>query len=235
MPRLSDKTIEKLAAPEKGQVEIWDTLVPGFGVRVSHGGRKAFVLLYRVRGQSRKRRLTLGAYPALSLAEARQIARDALLQAQRGSDPAAVKVCAAEGALSYAALVDEFVTKYRDADQHRSWFEVERILRKETVSLWGGRPASQITRSDVQAVLEAMHRRGSPIATNRLLAALRPMFKWAEETGRIPSSPVAGMRNPVSEEGRARDHVVDDAELPRLWPLGSRWGCPLVLSSNFCF
>ena len=44
---------------------IWDTLLPGFGVRVYPSGHKAFILSYRVRG--RKRLLTLGMYGALTL------------------------------------------------------------------------------------------------------------------------------------------------------------------------
>jgi Arm DNA-binding domain len=225
MPRLSDKAIENLPAPKQGQTEVWDSIVPGFGVRVGHGGRRSFVLMYRVHGDSRKRRLTLGPYPALSLADARQLARDALIEARRGVDPAETwKAGPAGGQITYAQLVEEFIAKYRDADRRRSWHAVERMLRKETVSLWGSRPAAAITREDVQSVLEAMQRRGSPITANRVIAALRPMFKWAAATGRVPASPVNRMSNPVSEKGRARDHVIDDADLPKLWRAWDQMG-----------
>lgn len=47
--------------------------------------------MYRVRGDPRKRRLTLDHYPALTLADARQRAQEVLLAASRGQDPAADK------------------------------------------------------------------------------------------------------------------------------------------------
>ena len=42
--RLSDFTLQKLQPPEKGQVEYWDPILKGFGVRVSYSGTKAWVV-----------------------------------------------------------------------------------------------------------------------------------------------------------------------------------------------
>ncbi len=67
--RLDDKRLDELPLPANGQIDYWDPLLPGFGLRVSQGGTRAWVMMVRQAG--RKRRITLGAYPALSLAEAR--------------------------------------------------------------------------------------------------------------------------------------------------------------------
>jgi hypothetical protein len=69
--KLSDALLQgsKLGS-NGGEVDYWDTLTPGFGVRVSYGGCKAFVVMIRVNGRSR--RFTLKpCYPLLSLADAR--------------------------------------------------------------------------------------------------------------------------------------------------------------------
>jgi hypothetical protein len=58
----------------------------GFGVRVSYGGKKVFVVRYRV--NRRLRRLTIGPYPAISLAEARRKARMVMGDVAQGDDPA---------------------------------------------------------------------------------------------------------------------------------------------------
>ncbi len=73
--RLNDRRIAALPVPtlEQRQRDYWDETLRGFGVRVSYGGKKAFVVRYRV--NSRLRRLTLGPYPDLSLADARRKAR----------------------------------------------------------------------------------------------------------------------------------------------------------------
>ena len=67
--RLDDTRLDELPVPASGQIDYWDPALPGFGLRVSQGGRRAWVVMVREAG--RKRRITLGAYPALSLAEAR--------------------------------------------------------------------------------------------------------------------------------------------------------------------
>ncbi|HEY1615073.1 MAG TPA: Arm DNA-binding domain-containing protein, partial [Rhizomicrobium sp.] len=66
--RLTDLTIKSLAAPVTGQQTYTDDDLPGFGVRVSQGGAKAFVLVY---GRAR-RRATIGRYPTITLQEARK-------------------------------------------------------------------------------------------------------------------------------------------------------------------
>ena len=78
MPRLrfDDTRLDELPVPAQGQIDYWDPALPGFGLRVSQGGTRAWVMMVRVAG--RKRRITLGAYPRLSLGEARA-KREALL------------------------------------------------------------------------------------------------------------------------------------------------------------
>ena len=50
MPRhkLTDAFLRGVKTPAEGQIEYWDTLTPGFGIRVSYGGRKAFQVLTRI-------------------------------------------------------------------------------------------------------------------------------------------------------------------------------------------
>ena len=61
--KMTDRALKALKAPATGQADYFDQSLPGFGLRVSYGGRKAWILLYR-RGQM-KRRMTLGTYPPL--------------------------------------------------------------------------------------------------------------------------------------------------------------------------
>lgn len=71
--KLTARLVDSIKPPESGQADYWDTALPGFGLRASYGGRLAWVVMYRFHG--RKRRLTLGTYPALSLADARDRAK----------------------------------------------------------------------------------------------------------------------------------------------------------------
>ena len=88
--KMTVRAVHAIRPPPSGQVDYWDADTPGFGLRVSAGGRMAWVLMYR--HSNVKRRLTLGTYPTLSLADAREQAGRALRTVQYdGADPAANK------------------------------------------------------------------------------------------------------------------------------------------------
>lgn len=73
----------------------WDDGIPGFGVRVYPNGKKSFVLSYRVNG--RKRLMVLGAFGALTLDQARKLARRYLVSVIDGADPLEKRRKATEG------------------------------------------------------------------------------------------------------------------------------------------
>ena len=75
----------KMRAPASGRVEYFDTLLPGFGLRVTAGGAKSWIVMTRVHGKLK--RVTLGRYPALGLADARDQARKVIADAQEGKTP----------------------------------------------------------------------------------------------------------------------------------------------------
>jgi hypothetical protein len=67
--------VTSVKPPAVGQVDYFDTRPPSLGLRVSSSGRKIWFIMYRSGG--RLRRLTLGTYPALGLADARSQAATA--------------------------------------------------------------------------------------------------------------------------------------------------------------
>src|SRR4029077_12055761 len=75
--------------PARGRVEFFDKSTPGFGLRVTSNGHRSWICLYRYKGQ--KRRYTIGTYPQLGLADAREEAKEVLRRAAKGEDPATEK------------------------------------------------------------------------------------------------------------------------------------------------
>ena len=82
---LTHASVMALKPPATGQLDYWDTRKPGFGIRVSKGGTKTWLLMYRQHG--RKRRLTLGRFPEMSVAEARARATSTLGDVVKGVRP----------------------------------------------------------------------------------------------------------------------------------------------------
>ena len=119
--------VASVSPPQQGQIDYWDTRVSGFGLRVSAGGQKSWVIIYR--HNTRLRRMTLGPYPALSLADARQLARAALRDAAHGADPAGEKQ-AQRRAESFGELAELYLDKHAKVLK-RSWREDERTLSRQ--------------------------------------------------------------------------------------------------------
>ena len=82
MSRFTDRTIAALR-PRPARYEAWEG--GGFGIRVSPRGGKAWVWVYHFDGKSR--RLTLGSYPEIGLADAHVRLADARKQLAQGIDP----------------------------------------------------------------------------------------------------------------------------------------------------
>src|SRR5215472_12459073 len=85
--RLTKDSIERAKLPEPGRKErfIRDDLVRGLGVRITASGAKSFIFEARVKG--RPRRLTLGAWPDLNVALAREKALGIRTAIAKGEDP----------------------------------------------------------------------------------------------------------------------------------------------------
>lgn len=86
MPKLKKIDIEKLeCADDKNLVYLWDSTLPGFGVRCTNAGVKSYVIRYRV---AKKQRIkTLARVQVLDLSEAYKKAREKLSEAHGGEDP----------------------------------------------------------------------------------------------------------------------------------------------------
>ena len=90
--QLTTKLIENLRANTDRRVEVRDTLLPGFGIRVSSAGSTTSFVNRRAGG--RQIRQKIGNYPLISLSDARVVARQILRNTQLGeylaSEPKAV-------------------------------------------------------------------------------------------------------------------------------------------------
>jgi hypothetical protein len=74
--RLSDISVRALKPPVKGAEIHYDDTLTGFGVRVSQGGTKSYILTHG----ARRHRQTLGRVGVISLSEARQDAKRRLAE-----------------------------------------------------------------------------------------------------------------------------------------------------------
>jgi integrase len=226
MPRqkLTDAFLRNVKAPGEAQVEYWDTLTPGFGVRVSYGGRKAFVVLTRINGKLH--RFTLGAYPKKGLSEARDDAERIIKDAAKGISPKdreteEKRKAQANKRNSFRAVSEEFMADH--AKTLRTRDELQRIINADLLPAWGDKPMASITRGDAKALIREKART-APIAANRLLSLISKIFAWALDEEIIQASPAVRLRRPAQEKERERS--LTDDEIRKLWPTFTAAGYP---------
>ncbi len=88
------------------------------------------------------------------MAEARKRAKDVLLEAMAGNDPAAAKRKKEERTPDlFEDVTAEFVLRFLKTRQ-KHWQATEAIINNKLVSRWRGRPIKQITKPDVLKLLD---------------------------------------------------------------------------------
>ncbi|HEV2189181.1 MAG TPA: tyrosine-type recombinase/integrase [Stellaceae bacterium] len=210
--KMTVRGIDAIRPPESGQVDYWDMDNPGFGLRVSYGGRKAWVAMYR--HGNVKRRLTLGTYPALSLAEAREKAAAVHHAVQyEGTDPATAKKGERE-AETFAELAADYIERHAKRNK-RSWRKDILILEKDCLPRFGRRKAKDITRRDIIGMLDDIVARGAPIQANRTLEIVRKLFNWAVARDILTATPCYRVAKPSSEN--RSDRVLNEEEIRAIW------------------
>lgn len=210
---LTDATVRSLDT-DKTQETWWDEKLTGFGVRVSgKTGRKSFVLRYRANGK--RRRVTLGTYPELSLADARQKAKAIKYDVATGGDPVAEREVEG-GEATFGELAELYLDRYADrkltegvAGQYR------RMIERDLNPAWKDEKLESIGRAEIHDVLDSIVDRGAPIMANRTRTAISSMFEFAKDRGLADTNPAKAVRPPADEN--ERDRVLTETEIRSVW------------------
>ncbi len=222
------KSIKPTAAGKRAIV--FDAQIPGFGIRVTERSRDedkgSFVLVARLPGSKNPVPRRIGDYPAMSLAKAREIAREWREDIRQGIDP---KEKAAElareqqrrKANTFGAAFASFAADHLKT--LRTGVAVEAAVKNHVFPALENRPMREIRRSEILAVISKL-KRETPIAANRVLAHLKKFFAWALENELIDDLPAASIRRPTSEKERERERVLADWEIRAFWRASGEMG-----------
>jgi integrase len=210
--KLSDRFIQNAKPPtDAAQIDVWDTLLPGFGLRV--GTRtKTFVAMTRVGGV--KRRFTLGTYPELSLTKARERAKAAMRTAAAGDDPGRAVEQDRPVRDTVEQIVAEFMERHAKA-HNRDWRRTQSIFDLDVLPVWGKREITSIRKRDCIELIDAAAARTSPVTANRARAAVHKLFNWAVGRDIVESNPMQAVPRPGREN--SRDRYLSDDEIARFW------------------
>jgi integrase len=215
--RLTEKLVHGLPAPPSGSQIYWDAPdergkghVPGFGLRVTAGGVRAYVLNYTTH-TGRGRRYTIGRAAVWTLTAARQEAADLKRRVDQGEDPLR-DIEEKRASPTVSELCDVFLTEHvatrRPATQKQYRALVMRI--RQAI---GGAKVGEIRFGDADHLHRKISDQSGPYMANRLLAVLSKMFSLAIRKGWRTDNPAKGVERNQEHE---RERYLSAAELARL-------------------
>ena len=225
---LNEATIKSLPSPARGnRVHYFAGAVlqgvpapRGFGVRVTAGGARAFVLNYRLHG--REYRYTIGQYPDWSALRAVRHARELRQRIDRGENPLNDRAPPepASKPKTVSHVLDDFVRRYLNARTGplRTAESVESALRRLVIPAIGGVAIYDLRRSQIVEMLDKIEDDSGPVQADRTLAYIRKAFNWyATRDDQFTPPIIPGMAR-VRPGERARERVLADDEIRLIWP-----------------
>jgi integrase len=164
--------------------------------------------------------VTLGRWPVLSVAEARNRARDVLLRACAGVDPREDqrRAAADREAGLMSAVVARYVRQSEDGTLAiHSWRNIERVMRLHVLPRFGDRHIGGIRRAEIHELLDDLVATGRTGTAREVKKQLARFYNWAVDRELVDANPVFAMKRPdlapATEAGRA----LSDVELRAVW------------------
>lgn len=246
---LTDRTIrDAKSKPTVYRLRDGNVVCRGFGVTVAPSGTKTFFLSYTSPEDGKRKQVSIGQFPALSLKEARLKAGALREAVNSGKDLATEKQEAIGHRMAQRALgtlgdlIDLYVADL-EADGKRTAKEVRRIKDKDILPALLARPAHRITKDDILDILTPIAQRSALVHSDNVRAYLRAAFelginaesmtRWRGKAPKfdLQHNPVTTVKKSMSRKPRGQ-RTLSRVEVRQLWQTGSLTN-PMLLALKF--
>lgn len=191
----------------------------GMYLEVMPTGARYWRLKYRFAGK--EKRLALGVYPEVSVADARTKREDARRLLAAGVDPGEAKreqkqqakVAAAD---SFEAMAREWHAQHRERWGVDHAARVMESLEADAFPLMGARPVSAIDAQEVLAVVRRIEHRNALDTARRLLQRVSSVLRYAVQSGRAKANPAADLRGTLKTRKVKHRPAISREDLPEL-------------------
>jgi len=215
--RFTDVTIRNLK-PESKRVIWWAEGMPGFGLRVGTKGKKVFIHHYYNAALKKYRKKTYGAYPQITLAEARTKYSEDKENILKGDDPATEQVVKNE-LLKEVPTVNELINEW---EAHGKVAGIKSIanqvayVRRDLGRKFGHMRADKINKQHIREVNNEILKRGSPGAARESWQHTRCMYNYGMDWYEgIKENPAAKLKPPAGKG--SCDRVLSPKEIYLFW------------------
>ena len=202
MPKLTKTIIDNTPFDPDRDIWIWDTELPGFGLRIQSSGRKTYVARYRTADHT-QRKQTIARCSDMPPDRARDQARKVFALAAEGKDPMEQKRAKVD-TITLEDLRDRYMKEHATPFKKAHSVDNDKgNWRRHLIPYFKGRKVASITRSDVLALVGSLAER--PATANQVLALLSKAMSLADEWGMRP-----GLANPCA---RVKKFRINEREL----------------------
>lgn len=201
------------SAPENKRIEYYDTIVDGLTCRITSKGSKTFSYRYRVAG--RQKRFTIGKFPTIGVAEARDIARDLAKKVSMGFDPQRKKLDKRDD-LTIKELAEVYKEKHFPKLKESTQDDYRNRIDEVIIPALGSIHAKDLEIDDIIDLLEYIaDDREAPIQSNRVRAILSSIYSFAQKYRYVKINPVLSV--PKFGEEKSSDRFYNEDEIRIIW------------------
>ena len=183
----NNRTLDSIKPPRKGRDTYHDTQLQGLTLRVTATGVKSFIVRKRLKGKKDASYKTLGRYPLMPIAQARDEARETLSGINHGINPKNLQVDVITKQTLTVDKVFEDYKRSRGTNLEESTIKGYQSILNNQLGDWRNTPLSEITRSMIEdRFLEVTHGTGkfivkeaSPTRANTMIRVLRAIYNYA--------------------------------------------------------
>ena len=178
--QITKSFLDQISAPPtkhngiSNQAFYRDSTITGFGVRVTSGGVKSFIVEKRIQGKVR--RVTLGKYGELSVDQAREEAMRFLGENATGKTPVATIKHQRDSKVTLLETFEDYIQTRKDL-KPSTIHDYRRSINGSFVH-WQSKPLAEITKDMVQLRHSALGKR-SKARANNAMRVLRAIFNHA--------------------------------------------------------
>ncbi len=185
----------------------------GLRIRISPRGDRVWSLLTRIGGK--RHRHELGAYPSVSLAEARDRARQFMAAARDGTTPSTVERRQKVANMTVVAAHAEYLAAVGPKLRATTLSLKRRMFEMHVAARLGDRPIVQVRRAELVDLADRLTAMGLQAQVNRVLAEVMALLRWAADRDWIEAVPSVGKSVRIKERPRGR--TLTDPEIIALW------------------
>lgn len=214
--------------PQRGQVgwrEIADGATRGLCLRISPRGEKVWAVRHVVGGK--RSRHTIGAYPTVSLADARKRAGEYLSGTRDGMSPEEVDARAQALIMTMKQAHASYLEAMASVTRASTRTLKETMFRTHIDPAIGTRLIRTIRRADVVEIVSTVAGKGFPVQANRVFSELMALLRWCEQKSYVdgvPSIRKKDLRNFGAAKEQPRRRTFNEAEIIEVWRISADLG-----------